>query len=118
MIFAIIVLASLVPLRRIGWFISKNFLYWTKISFLIIGTIIWSLLVAYLLHILIQWQNPGLIIKIIFGYGFGAYLSIPDYGLFAKNTMSDEDQIRNTLITFVSLITFILLSIAFAFLNS
>lgn len=118
MIFAIIVLVALVPLRRAGWFISKIFLYWSKIPVVIIASIIWGSLIAYIVHILILWQNPGLIIKIIFGYGFGAYLSVPDYGLFAEGTMTDEASMRNTIITFVSLIVFILSSVAFAFLDS
>ena len=118
MIFAIIVLVSIVPFRRMGWFISKNFLYRTNITIVIIASIFWGILISYLIHKLIIWQNPGLIIKIILGYGFGAYLSVPDYGLFNENTLSEEATIKHTIITFVSLGIFILSSIVFAFLDS
>lgn len=117
MIFSLIVLFSLVPFRRAGWFISKNFIYRMGIPFVIIFSIIWGMLIAYLVHILIIWQNPGLILKIIVGYGFGSYLSIPDYGLFNENTLTEEANIKHAILTFVGLGLFVLSTLVFSFLQ-
>jgi hypothetical protein len=118
MIFSFIVLFSLGPLRRMGWFLSKNFIYWMRMPFVVFFSIVWGILIAYLLHILILWQNPGLVIKIILGYGAGSYLAIPDYGLFDEHTLSEEAAIKNIILFFVSLSLFIVSSIAFAFFDS
>jgi hypothetical protein len=115
MIFVLISLLSLVPFRRLGWFISKNLLYWVPNLLTVPVCLLWGAFIAYLLHLLIGWQNPGLVVKIIFGYLLAAYLSIPDYGLFNESTMPPSAVVKNTTISFSSLGSYIAASIILAF---
>jgi len=115
MVFALIIIFSIVPLRRIGWAISKNILYVMPLLFSIVLTIGWAFLISYLLHILIRWQNPNIIVKILLGYGFGVYLAIPNFALFDLNTLPPEEIKRTAFIYGASLGMFILGSIFLAF---
>ncbi len=115
MTFVLISILSLVPFRRLGWFLSKNILYWVPNIFTVPACLLWGVSIAYLLHLLILWQDPGLVVKIIFGYLLAAYLSIPDYGLFDESTMPADAVVKNATISFSSLGSYIVTSIILAF---
>ena len=113
MLFIVIILIALVPVRRIGWFISKNFLYFNgpkKQAFFIsiLGTILWAIVIALLVNIMIQWLQPPIIIRIIFGYFGGIYLSIPNYGLFNIDALPPQELKRTTYMHVASLVVFII----------
>ena len=76
--------------------------------------IVWGILVAGAFRLLIGWQDPNLILKIIMGYWAGAYVSIPNYGLFAGGSGPDERQ--DAIFSVVPFVVYVLASIAFAFI--
>jgi hypothetical protein len=63
-----------------------------------------------LLHFLIMWEHPSIISKVI-GYGSGAYVAIPNYGLVQKDIVPLRKISRDNLIYFLPLIIFVLVSI-------
>ncbi len=117
MIFVFVILICVVPLRKAGWAFSKSILYSIPLIMSFVLTMVWASLIAYLLHILIRWQNPNIVIKIIFGYGFGSYLSIPNFALFAQSTLPPEEIKRTAYVYVAALVTFVLGSLILAFLN-
>jgi len=115
MLFAFIVLLVCVPVRRAGWALSRYVLYQVPLSVSVFGTIFWASLIAYLLHVLIRWQDPNIFVKILFAYGFGAYLSIPNFQLFALSTLPPEEVKRTAFIYSTALLSFSVLSVTFTF---
>lgn len=61
--------------------------------------------------------NPGLFLK-IFGYGGGAYISIPNYGLLNESTIPESGLPRHVTIKAVPFVVFIVASIVLAFFVS
>jgi len=100
--------------RRVGWFLSKKFLYQSAMSVCIILSFLWGILIAYLIHYLIQWQHPGLVLKIIMGFALGGYVAIPNYGLIAESTIPHSEKLRHKLIGGIPAVTYILATIIFA----
>ena len=90
MIFVIVVLVGMYILRKVGWNLSKNVMYNTSNLKVITLCILWGVFVAFLLHSLIRWQNPNVWIKAIIGFGFGLYVSIPNFGLFNYSTIHND----------------------------
>ncbi len=114
------VLLSLVLMyfgRRIGWRISRASLYGDPAAVIAVECVLWGGLIAFLIHALILWNHPHWILKSIFGFGLGAYVSIPNFGLVAESTIPPEGLKRHNLISLLPLWTFILSSIGFAFLR-
>jgi hypothetical protein len=100
--------------RKIGWAISRALLYSTSWAVCVIVCLVWGVGAAYMLRLFILSMHPGLLLK-IFGYGAGAYISIPNYGLLDESTIPDTEIARHVLIKGVPFIVFIVASIAFAF---
>lgn len=115
MTFVFLVLIGIVPLRRAGWVLSKKVLYLIPQVLSVVLTMVWASLISYLVHILIRWQDPNIVIKSIFGYGFGSYLSIPNFALFDQSTLPPEEVKRTAYIYVVSLVTFVFGSVILAF---
>ncbi len=115
MLFIFISLLSLYIFRKLGWFVSKNGLYGSHIVTVSVVCFLWGLAISYLFHILIQWQDPNVIVKTIFGYGVGAYVSVPNYGLVDDSTVPEYKLSRHQLISLLPWIVFALSSLAFAF---
>ena len=101
--------------RRIGWFLSRALLYRAPRPILFAVSVLWGGLIAWLLSIAMGRLHPGLILKVL-GFGAGAYVSIPNYGLFREETMPMELLPRHVLVSNVPLVAFILTSIGIAFL--
>lgn len=97
--------------RRAGWLYSKVFLYPLPTPLAALLCIGWGCLIAYLTHYLIEWQHVGVVAKVII-YGAGAYISIPNYDLFAEDTIPCDVQIKHQTINILPLPTFVLASIA------
>ena len=101
--------------RKIGWIVSKIVLYNLVLPIwgVIVLCIFWGISVAYLIHSIILWQHPHLILRIIFGYALGCYVAYPSYGLWDKSTLSSEMRNRETIIDFVSSVSYIISIILF-----
>ena len=104
--FAIISILALWPVRRLGWFFTKVCLYPTPNIFAGAITAIWALLIALGTTVLIQWQNPSLWIRILFGYMLGGYLSIPDNGLLRKSSILPNEEARHSIIILSSIVSY------------
>ena len=59
-------------------------------------------------------MHPGLLPK-LFGYGTGAYISIPNYGLIDEETIPESEMLRHVLIKNVPFIIYIVAEVAFTF---
>jgi hypothetical protein len=77
--------------RKLGWFLSKNYLYKFDVSYFqaIFITVIWVCMVFSSVIFLINFFHPNLIIKIIFGYGAGLYVAIPNFGLLNESSIPE-----------------------------
>jgi len=95
--------------RRLGWKLSKQFLYTSKFSLLL--CLLWGALIAIIVRILINWQNPHIILAIIFGHLLGAYISIPNFGLFQGSSIPDDVISRHNKITWFPFYNYIIVGI-------
>ena len=109
------VFASLVFMyagRRLGWALSKGFFYSVPAVLSVVGTIIWGIVVGWVMSSLIGWQHPNLVIRWIMGFALGAYVAVPNYGLIQESTIPDSEQARHTVISFVPLIAYVVTEFA------
>jgi hypothetical protein len=81
--FIAIVLVGLLVGRKLGWALSRAMLYGGPLPLTIVLCLAWGVLVGFALHVLIQRFEPGLTAQ-VFAYGAGAYVSIPNFGLYTK----------------------------------
>ena len=101
--------------RRLGWALSRRFLYSATWFLVVVASIIWGSLVALLMHGFIVWFHPHWILKWIFGFAQGAYVSVPNFGLLAESTVPEHAMLRHEFISNVPLLIFIIASVVFAF---
>ncbi|PYV75688.1 MAG: hypothetical protein DMG96_16405 [Acidobacteria bacterium] len=76
------------------------------------GTVVWGLGVGVGMSSLIGWLHPGAVLKWILGFALGAYVAIPNYGLFAESTIPDSDLPRHSMISHWPLVTYIVTEFA------
>jgi hypothetical protein len=101
--------------RKIGWFVSRAFLYPASLWMGTILSIGWGIGVAITVHGMISWGHPGVIMRWILGYALGAYVSIPNFGLVDDNSVPSHAQLQHMIISNLPLIVYIIGSIVFAF---
>ncbi len=101
--------------RIIGWTLSRALLYRAPRPILFAVCVLWGGLIAWLLSIAMGRLHPGLILKVL-GFGAGAYVSIPNYGLIREDTIPVKLFPRHQLVSNVPLVAYILTSIGIAFL--
>lgn len=101
--------------RKLGWWLSRSFLYSATTPVAVFACVIWGCLVALMIRGLISWQQPHWILKIIFGFALGAYVAIPNFGLVMESTIPDNTMPRHQLISNVPLLTFIVASVGLVF---
>jgi hypothetical protein len=116
MAFVLIALVGMYLGRRLGWLLSRVILYSAPSVVVVVACIVWGALVAYLIHLLIGWQHPYWILKIIFGFALGGYVAMPNYGLVEESTIPPDAMKRHELISLLPLWIFILSSVGFAYL--
>ena len=99
--------------RKLGWILSKKFLYTSPLTLALSLSFLWGFIIATGMFILINWQNPILILRIVLGYALGCYVSIPNFGLLDETRLPEGGQFkkRDTLISFWSAISYILVMI-------
>lgn len=100
--------------RKLGWFLSRTALYPAPTVIAIVLCIVWGVAVAYSIHALIAWLTPGPILKWVMGYAMGAYVAIPNYGLFVESSIPMEDARRHSAVTHVPLAFYVIFSISLA----
>src|SRR3984885_16332813 len=101
--------------RKIGWGLARGLLNSASIAVGVVVCLIWGLGTAYGLRAFIVATHPGLILK-IYGYGAGAYVSIPNYGLLDENSVPDDIIRQHVIIKSVPFFVFIIVSLALPFL--
>ena len=101
-------------LRKVGWALSRAFLYTAPWIVCIPFLCIWGVGIAYGFRHLVMLCYAGWIVKTI-GYGSAAYLSIPNYGLVSESSIPVHAQARHFTISNLSFGLFIVFSIIFAF---
>lgn len=103
-----------VILRKVGWIMCRAFMYGASTLVCVLFLVIWGTAIAFGYRYVVLLLDPGWIVKII-GYGSAAYVSVPNYGLFAEHTIPPEAQPRHQLISNLPWVIFIICSILFAF---
>jgi hypothetical protein len=98
--------------RKIGWGLSKAFLYTAPVVLSFIGMVIWGIGVGWCMSGLIGWLHPNAVVKWIMGFALAAYVAIPNYGLLQESSIPDEAQMRHALITWVPLIAYVVTEFA------
>jgi hypothetical protein len=63
-----------------------------------------------------MWQHPFWLLKYILGFGMGAYVAVPNYGLLNESTIPPEEIRRHERISLLPLWTYILTSGVFAYI--
>ena len=96
-----------------GGFSMAKMLYGGPLPITIALCLAWGTLFAYGLHVLIRTFDPG-IIAMVFAYGAGAYVSVPNFGLFAKIPSVMEG--RHFLIEVVPFLAFVAVSVVLYFI--
>ena len=103
--------------RKLGWLVSKAFLYPAPITLSLVGTVVWGVLVGFSMSALIGWLHPGSILKWVLGFALGAYVSIPNYGLFNQGSIPDFEQPRHLMISNVPLVSYVVTEFATQFMR-
>jgi len=75
---------------------------------------VWGSITALLLRLAIDWLNPGMVLRVL-GYGAGAYVSHPAYGLFQKDSIPESGRDRHLLVNNLPLVSYIVTAILLAF---
>jgi hypothetical protein len=116
MAFVLIAILGMYVGRRLGWVLSRALLYSSPSALAILLCVIWGVLIAFLIHLHIGWLHPHWILKSIFGFAFGAYVSMPNFGLVDESTIPPHAIKRHELVSLLPLGIYILSSVSFAFL--
>jgi hypothetical protein len=98
--------------RKIGWSLSKLIFYPAPAVISFINLIGSGVAVAWGMSVLIGWLHPIVTIKWILGFALAAYVAIPNYGLLQESSIPDEKQMRHAMITWTSLIVYVVTEIA------
>jgi len=101
MAFFLLAIAFLYVGRKVGWALSRGVLYTAPVVAALSACVVWGVIVALVVHGLIDWQQPGLIVRLVMGYALGAYVSIPNFGLFNEATIPDHAGPRHALVSAV-----------------
>jgi len=104
--------------RRFGWALSKRLLYPIPEPGCVLISIAWGGIVAFAMCLLIVWQHPNLLIKIIFGYMLGAYVAIPNYGLLNEASIPPEVKTKHERLSTWPMLTYIATSLVCAWVVS
>ena len=102
--------------RKLGWALSRRVLYTAPLGGCILLCVVWGAAIAAALRGLIDWQQPGAVLRWIMGYALGAYVSVPNFGLFNERTMPPGAQDRHLLVSTLPTVVYVASSFCFAFL--
>lgn len=92
--------------RKVGWQASLHVFYRISGARFISLLIAWGLAVAGLVRFSIDLGAPGVLVRWISGCALGAYVAVPNYGLFAETTLPSADLQRHRLVSGTPLLTY------------
>lgn len=101
--------------RKIGWLLSRGYLYSAPWFGLVVVCLVWGALVAIAVQSLVHWLQPNAFVKWVMGYGAGAYAAIPNYGLVANSKVPADNLPKHTAIKAIPFFTYIVLTVLRAF---
>ena len=101
--------------RNLGWWLSKASLYRDPLPLILVECVVWGGLIACIIHSLITCHHPHWILKWVFGFGVGSYVSMPNYGLHVESSVPDHMKFRHLSITTLPFLAFILCSVLLAY---
>lgn len=104
--------------RQVGWALSKSVLYRSPFAVSLVVAVAWGTGVGFSITGLIDWLRPGILSMWCFGFLLGAYVAIPNYGLFSESTIRDSELPRHLMIKIVPLLAFITTQLIERRLNS
>ncbi len=100
--------------RKVGWAISRH-MYTAQKGLVILFGLTWGVVIAIAVRVLIDVNQPGIIMRWGLGYLLGAYVSIPNFGLFNESTIPPECLPQHDILRAVPFLWYIVLSIVMAF---
>ena len=107
MLFFILAVIYLSIGRTLGWALSRSLLYTVRTPVLLVLGVAWGVLVAGTMRGLINWQEPGTILRWVMGYALGAYVAVPNYGLLNESTIPPEAALRHQLVFLLPLAAYV-----------
>ena len=110
--FALVAFIFMYVGRQLGWTLSKVFLYPAPFALSVVGAVAWGIAVGITMSGLIGWLHPNAVFKWVLGFALGAYVAIPNYGLFSKSSIPDSEQPRHLLISNLPVVTYIITEFA------
>src|SRR5580658_3748212 len=115
--FVVIVIVSSLLLRPFAWKLCRGVFYPLRSHWVAAyGLFAWGFLLAIGLRLLIIQYQPHWAVKYLLGYGLGAYIAFINYGLFNDASIPPEARARHMLIEILPFATFVVTSIAAAWL--
>lgn len=102
--------------RGIGWWLSRALLYTGPIVPVILFLFVWASGTAFLLGLAIDWLHPGIVLKVI-GYGAGAYVSNPAFGLLQEDAIPLSQRDRHLPVNNLPILFYIATATAVAFFS-
>lgn len=102
--------------RKLGWGLSRSALYTAPIMGSVVLCVVWGVAVATAMRGLIDWQQPGTILRWVMGYALGAYVAVPNFGLLAESTIPAHAKNRHALISTLPSLVYVSSSVALALL--
>ncbi len=116
--FVLVLLLIATPiLRKVGWTISKNVLYFSPTLVAVLLTVFWGVLVFYYFNYAVSYFKPNFYIGLIYGLLNGMYCANPAYALFNENTIPFNQLMKHNLINLVGILSFIILFLSNSFLH-
>ena len=101
--------------RKLGWTLSRTVLYTAPVALAVGLCLFWGIGVAGAMLALLNCQQPSLAIRWVIGYALGAYVTVPNYGLFAESYVPDYAAPRQKIISSLPLMSYVAAATVFAF---
>jgi hypothetical protein len=115
--FVMILIVSSLLLRPLSWKLCRGVFYPLRSHWMAaFGLFSWGFFLAIGLRLLIIQYQPHWAVKYFLGYGIGTYAAFINFGLFNEATIPPEAQVRHLIVEVVPVTTFIITSIAAAWL--
>jgi hypothetical protein len=101
--------------RKLGWALSRALLYNAPVAVAVTLSLAWGIVVAGAMRAVLNWQEPGAVLRWIMGYALAAYVAIPNFGLLVESSIPGDATRRHALVSNLPLITYITVAVVFAF---
>jgi hypothetical protein len=101
--------------RKLGWALPRAMLYNAPVAVAVTLSPAWGNVVAGAMRAVLNWQEPGAVLRWIMGYALAAYVAIPNFGLLVESSIPGDATRRHALVSNLPLITYITVAVVFAF---